>query len=118
MAFVHFCKWAWPQDAAQLLRTSILDVQAFKDAMGAKHAAPKTMNRCISSLSSFDRFLGGAAAELRLPITVPNPAHAQFISREASDAVEETRALSETRARQLMGLPGSDSLLEIREFYL
>ena len=61
--------------------------------------------------------------ELRLPITVPNPAHAQFISREASDPVDETRALSAVRARQLMGLPSGESLLELRDrailkFYL
>src|ERR1039458_3359726 len=89
-----------------------------------KHGGgPKTINRRISSLSSFYKFLSGAAAELRLPITVPNPAHAQFISRESSDPVDETRALSETRARQLMGMPAGDSLLDIRDrailkFYL
>ena len=38
--------------------------------------------------------LGAAAAELRLPINVPNPAHAQFISRESTDPREETKALS------------------------
>jgi len=123
MSFVEFKQWTWPRDAVQFLRVSILDVQSFKEAMVAGDAAPKTMNRRISSLSSFYKFLSGAAAELRLPITVPNPAHAQFISREASDAVDETRALSETRARQLMGLPSGDSLLDIRDrailkFYL
>ena len=123
MSFVDFRQWTWPRDATQLLRVSILDVQAFKDAMVAENAAPKTMNRRISSLCSFYKFLSGAAAELRLPITVPNPDHAQFISREASDAVDETRALSETRARQLMGLPSGDSLLDVRDrailkFYL
>jgi site-specific recombinase XerD len=74
-------------------------------------------------LSSFYKFLGGAAAELRLPITVPNPAHAQFIAREESDAVDETRALSETRARQLMAMVTGESLIELRDrailkFYL
>jgi integrase/recombinase XerC len=123
MSFIDFKRWSWPRDAALLLRVSILDVQAFKDAMVLEQAAPKTMNRRISSLSSFYKFLGGAAAELRLPVTVPNPAHAQFISREASDAVDETRALSETRARQLMRLPAGDSLLDVRDrailkFYL
>jgi len=123
MAFVEFCGLAWPDDSARLLRVSILDVQAFKDHMGEHGGAPKTINRRISSLSSFYKFLSGAAAELRLPITVPNPAHAQFISRESSDPVDETRALSETRARQLMGLPAGDSLLELRDrailkFYL
>jgi site-specific recombinase XerD len=123
MAFVEFCGLAWPHDSAKLLRVSILDVQAFREDMLERRAAPKTINRRISSLSSFYKFLSGAAAELRLPITVPNPAHAQFISRESSDPVDETRALSETRARQLMGMPSGDSLLDIRDrailkFYL
>jgi site-specific recombinase XerD len=123
MAFVEFRRWAWPKDSAQLLRVSILDVQAFKDYMVRHNAAPKTMNRRISSLSSFYRYLAGAAAELRLPITVPNPAHAQFIARDSSDPVDETRALSETRARQLVAMPAGDSLLDLRDrailkFYL
>lgn len=123
MAFVGFCGIAWPEDAARLLRVSILVVQGFKDRMAKHGGAPKTINRRISSLSSFYKFLGGAAAELRLPITVPNPAHAQFISRESSDPVDETRALSETRARQLLAMVPGDSLLELRDrailkFYL
>ena len=84
MAFAEFRGWAWPKDSAMLLRASILDVQAFKDHMGKLGVAPKASNRRISSLSSFYRFLSGAAAELRLPITVPNPAYAQFIARESS----------------------------------
>src|SRR3989475_4232158 len=63
----------------------------------------------------FYKYLGAAAAELRLPITVPNPAHAQFISRESTDAREETKALSATRARQLMGLPAGDSIIDFRD---
>ena len=115
MAFVEFRGWAWPDDAAQLLRASILDVQAFKDHMARHGGAPKTINRRISSLSSFYKFLHGAAAELSLPITVPNPAHAQFISRECSDPVDDTRALSETRARQLVAMVMGSSLLELRD---
>jgi site-specific recombinase XerD len=115
MAFAEFCKFAWPDDSAKLLRVSILDVQAFKEDIGKHGGAPKTINRRISSLSSFYKFLHGAAAELRLPITVPNPAHAQFISRESSDPVDETRALSETRARQLVAMVPGDSLLELRD---
>jgi site-specific recombinase XerD len=115
MAFAQFRGWAWPQDASQLLRASILDVQAFKEHMVKHGGAPKTINRRISSLSSLYKFLSGAAAELRLPITVPNPAHAQFISRESSDPVDETRALSETRARQLLAMVTGDSLLELRD---
>ena len=123
MTFGEFMEWRWPEQATAMLSASILDVQAFKDDLVKRSAAPKTINRRISSLSSFYKFLGRAAAELRLPITVPNPAHAQFISREASDAVDETRALSAARARQLMGMPAGDTLLEYRDrailkFYL
>ncbi len=115
MSFIRFVGIAWPEQASSLLSASIIDVQAFRDAMLAVNAAPKTLNRRISSLSSFFKYLGGAAAELRLPITVPNPAHAQFISRESTDAREETKALSVTRARQLMGLPSGESILGYRD---
>jgi integrase/recombinase XerC len=69
------------------------------------------------------KYLAGAAAEMRLPITVPNPAHAQFIARESSDARDETKALSSTRARQLMGLAVGEEVLDYRDrailkFYL
>src|SRR5438552_12481355 len=93
----------------------IRDVIAFRDQMISQDLAPKTLNRRISSVSSFYKYLAAAAAELRLPITVPNPAHAQFISRESTDARDETRALSATRARQLMGLPADDDLLSYRD---
>lgn len=123
MAFVQFMTWRWPRDSVELLSASILDVQAWKAQMLQQNAAPKTINRRVSSLSSFFKFLAGAAAEMRLPITVPNPAHAQFISRESSDPVDETRALSAARARQLVGMPAGDSLVEYRDrailkFYL
>lgn len=123
MAFVQFMKWNWPDDSIELLSASILDVQAWKDSMTKAAMAPKTLNRRVSSLSSFFKFLAGAAAELRLPITVPNPAHAQFISREASDPVDETRALSLARARQLLNMAKGENLLLIRDraiirFYL
>ena len=123
MAFVAFKGWRWPEDATAMLRASILDVQAFRADLLGRTAAPKTINRRISSLSSFYKYLAGAAAELRLPITVPNPAHAQFIARESSDPVDETRALSAVRARQLMSFPTGESILDLRDraiikFYL
>ena len=123
MSFVRFLGIQWPQQAPELLRVSIKDVQAFRDLLEKDGVAPKTLNRRISSVSSFYKYLAGAAAELRLPITVPNPAHAQFISRASSDPREETRALSATRARQLMGLPTGDTLIDFRDrailkFYL
>jgi integrase/recombinase XerC len=115
MAFVHFAGIRWPEESARLFAVSIKDVQAFRDAIVKRDGAPKTINRRISSLSSFYKYLAGAAAELRLPITVPNPAHAQFISRESADARDETRALSVIRARQLMSLPSGESVLEYRD---
>jgi len=123
MAFVRFLGMAWPQDSLDLLKATIGDVQLWRDRMKSQGAAAKTMNRRISSVSSFYRYLAAAAAELRLPVTVPNPAHAQFIAREPSDPRQERRALTATRARQLMGLPSGETLLDCRDrailkFYL
>ncbi len=98
MAFVAFRKITWPGDATALLRTSVAHVHAWRDHLVADEAAPKTINRRIASLSSFFKYLQAVAAELRLPITVANPADAQFLGREADDAREETRAHSATRA--------------------
>ena len=47
-----------------------------------------------------------AAAELRLPITVPNPAHAQFISRRSPLTPSRKRARCRPSAPELMGFPG------------
>src|ERR1035441_1834637 len=115
MAFVKFMGFTWPDQAMELLHVSVQDVRRFRDHLVGKNAAPKTLNRRISSLSSFYKYLAGAAAELRLPIMVPNPAHAQFISRESTDPREETRALSAARARQLVGLPTGNSVLDYRD---
>lgn len=115
MSFVRFMGFEWPRSAPDLLTVSLKNVQAFRDEMLAKNAAPKTLNRRISSLSSFYKYLGAAAAELRLPVTVSNPAHAQFIARESTDARDETRALTATRARQLMGMPADDDVLAYRD---
>jgi site-specific recombinase XerD len=115
MAFVEFMGLQWPNDANLLLSVSVKAVLDFRDAMLAESKAPKTVNRRIASLSSFYKYLQGVASEFRLPITVPNPAHAQFISRESSDPRDETKALSATRARQLMGLPSGDTVLEFRD---
>lgn len=115
MAFVRFMGIDWSQESWRLFLTSVSDVQAFRDDMVERGAAPKTLNRRISSLSSFYKYLAGCSSEMRLPITVPNPAHAQFIKRETADPRDETRSLSATRARQLMGLPAGDELLDYRD---
>jgi len=90
-------------------------VQDFRTFLLSHDAAPKTLDRLVSSLSSFYKYLAAAAAELRLPITVPNPAHAQFISRESTDPCEETRSLSAARTRQLVGLPAGNAVLDYRD---
>lgn len=115
MAFCEAASIRWPDDATRMLAVSIVDVQAFRDLMLESGLAPKTINRRIASLSSFYKYLQGAASEMRLPIVVPNPAHAQFIPRGSSDPRDETKALSATRARQLMGLPSGDTVLDFRD---
>jgi hypothetical protein len=85
MSFVRYLGLAWPADASALLTVSVAEVQAFRDWLADRGAAPKTLNHRVSALSSFYRYLGLCAAELRLPIMVPNPAHAQFIARASSD---------------------------------
>lgn len=124
MHFVRrFLRLDWPDHAADVLHVSVQTVQRYRDWLLSENAAPKTVNRRISSLSSFYKYLGAAAAELRLPIVVPNPAHSQFIPRAASDPVDETQALTAARARQLLTLPAGDALLDCRDrailkFYL
>jgi len=115
MAFVEFMQIQWPADATALFQTSVRDVHAWRDHLVAQGRAPKTLNRGVASLSSFFKYLQAAAAKLGLPITIPNPAHAQFLGRDASDPREETRALSATRARQLMGLPSGDTVFDHRD---
>ncbi len=115
MHFVEFAGISWPRDSWRMLTVSITEVLRYRDFLQELGQAPKTINRKVSSLSSFYKYLGAAAAELRLPITVPNPAHSQFIARASTDPVEETRSLSATRARQLMGLPSGDTVLDYRD---
>jgi hypothetical protein len=94
MSFVRFLGVAWPEAAPALLHVSVLDVQRFREALIEGGAANKTLNRRICSLSAFYKYLGLAAAELRLPIVVPNPASTQFIKRAKPDPRKETKALT------------------------
>jgi integrase len=82
---------------------------------GNKAKRPRLSTAASPRSRAFYKYLAGAAAEFRLPINVPNPAHAQFIARESSDPLEGTRALTATRARQLMGLPAGDGVLDYRD---
>src|SRR5688500_18955568 len=65
MTLVKFMDIDWPDRPPQLLRVSVKDVQAFRDQLRTQNAAPKTVNRRISSLSSFYKYLAAASAELR-----------------------------------------------------
>lgn len=115
MDFVELLEIRWTDESYRLLTVSISDVLRWRDRMTELHRAPKTINRRVSSLSSFYKYLGAAAAELRLPITVPNPAHAQFVSRSSHDPVRERVSLTATRARQLKGLAAGDTVLDARD---
>ncbi len=115
MAFAAFMGIDWLQSSTRMLTIKITDVLAFRGSMLERGMAPKTINRRLASLSSFYKYLAAAAAEHRLPITIPNPAHAQFVPRGSADPREETKALSVTRARQLMGLPAGDDLVDYRD---
>lgn len=121
--FVEFMKLRWPEDAAELLRVTVGDVQRWRDGLVKMNRAPKTLLRRVCSLSSFYKFLGGAAAELRLPVNLPNPAHSQFIARSSADPVVETPALTLSQARQLQEMPKGEDVLAWRDraiidFYL
>jgi integrase len=95
-----------PDESWRLLQASVADVRAWRDEMQADGQAGATLNARLSALSGFYRFMRETAAtELRLPIQVPNPAHAQFIGRESADPVEPTLPLGLTKARKLMALP-------------
>src|SRR5262245_15906149 len=115
MSFVEFMEITWPEAAIDILKVTITDVLDFRGYMFDLGMAPKTVTRRVSSLSSFYKYLAAAAAETRLPIVVPNPAHAQFVPRGSADARDETKALTATRARQLMGMPMGDNLVDYRD---
>ena len=134
MDFVEFLGIAWPEfdhgrfvgvdESWRLLQATVPMVQAWRDYLSdERNLAPNTLNRRVSSLSGFFRYMREAAAEMRLPITVPNPSHSQFISREVQDAVTPTEALTPARARQLMAMPDGETVMAYRDrailkFYL
>jgi integrase/recombinase XerC len=115
MSFTEFLGVRWPDEATRLLSITIADVESFREFMVELECAPKTINRRLASLSSFYKFLAGCASEARLPINLPNPAHAQFIRRLGNDPVRERLSLSATRARQLMSMPKGESVIECRD---
>src|SRR6058998_3934341 len=81
MTFVKFLNIRWPEDAWKIVTVSIKDVQAFRDQLIQEDKSPKTLNRRISSVSSFYKYLEAAAAEMRLPTRSPIPRMLQFVAR-------------------------------------
>jgi len=114
-AFTEYMGWQWPDESWRFLTGTINDIAAWREMMIDEEAAPKTINHRLAAVSSFYHFVSGCAAEARLPITVPNPAHVQFIKRLASSPIRETLSLNSTRARQLMGLVVGESLLDYQD---
>ena len=127
MDFIEFIDIPWPQladdgklvgqdDSWRLLQVTVQQVQSWRDYSDEeRNLAPLTLNRRLSSLSGFYRYIREAAAHLRLPITVPNPAHSQFIGRESQDPVNPTEAISATRVRQLFALPDGEDVTAYRD---
>ena len=92
MDFVKFLRIRWPKESIHLVTVSVTDVLEFRDAMEQADKVPKTINRRITSLSSFYKYLQAVASEARLPIVVSNPAHAQFIALGALPTLAKKRS--------------------------
>lgn len=115
MTFVEFMAWHWPNEAGRILAGTIPDVQAWRSAMIEAGYAPKTINHRLAAVSSFYQFLAGCAAEMRLPLVVPNPCHVQFIARLKDAPKHETLSLTPTLVRQLMGLVIGETVKEYQD---
>ncbi len=120
--FIEFLGIDWPDESWRLLSVSVERVRAWRDFLTGdpddpdSGQAPATVNARISALSNFYGFLREtASSELKLPIQVPNPAHAQFIGRSKPAPRTPTRALTRTLAHKLMSLPHGDSALAVRD---
>ncbi|XP_020904339.1 uncharacterized protein LOC110242666 [Exaiptasia diaphana] len=114
MCFVERMGWQWPRDAVRFLSVSVLDVQDYRDWLQSEYSA-KTVNRRLSSLSSWFKYLSASAAELRLPINIPNPAHAQFIPRGQAEPEKPAQALGLGTVRKLLTLPEGDDPVSLRD---
>jgi len=113
--FIGFAGITWPEQASDLFSITVAQVHAYRDWMIARDDAPKTINRRISSLSGFFRFLREVAAELRLPIQLANPADKEFVPRDNPDPVEERLHFSAAKARQLFSMPDGENVLSYRD---
>jgi len=124
MHFVRFVGINWPNEDWKLLQCAVPDVQEWRNFMvKTEGRAPKTVLRRVTSLSRFFEYMREQAAEFRLPIIVPNPAHKNHIPREDAEAVTPTKELTFSRVRQLKELAAGETVLAYRDraiifFYL
>ena len=89
--------WVTRRQSLRILAT-IKDVQAFRDDLVARDAAPKTLNRRISCVSSFYKHLGATAGE---------PAVADHGSQPCSRPVHRPQSTSPGREQGPLGNPGT-----------
>ena len=116
LSFIEFLGIDWPKNSHEFLAATVPDVRAWRDELAAAGRAPATLNARLSALSGFYRFMREVSVtELKLPIQVPNPAHAQFIGRESPEPVSPTSALTLSKAKRLLAFPSRDHLLKADE---
>ncbi|MEL6310943.1 MAG: site-specific integrase, partial [Pseudomonadota bacterium] len=118
--FIEFLGIDWDERSHEFLQVTVPDVQAWRDSMQAEGQAPATLNSRISAVSRFYKFMRELAAELRLPMVPPNPAHPVFIKRQTVEAVQPTAALTRSLGHKLLSLPsasdeGMDEVLAARD---
>lgn len=112
--FIAFLGFRWPKEDYRFIRdVSVRDVQAWRDHLEAKGTAPSTLNHRISALSRLYAFLGSQAAELRLPILLPNPANTTFIKRNTPKP--RRQALTLNLLHHLFAMPEWDSVIAWRD---
>jgi site-specific recombinase XerD len=114
-SFIRFAGIQWPEEAVGLFAITVGQVHAYRAWLLDRRDAPKTINRRLSSLSGFFKFLREVAAEMRLPIQVANPAEKEFVARDPADPVEERRHFPAAKARQLFSLPAGETVLDYRD---
>lgn len=115
LQFCSFLELDWEKRPWEALKVTVLDVRRFRDHMVELERAPKTIHGRLACLSSFYRYLGAAASEMRLPVVVPNPAAAKLVGWGESDAVQPTPSISVARMRKLLAATAGDTVVEKRD---
>lgn len=115
LQFTKFLELDWNKQPWDALRVTVLDVRRFRDHLAGCGRAPKTIHGRLACLSSFYRYLGAAASEMRLPMVVPNPAGAKLVGWGESDAVTPTPSISIARMRKLLASTEGDTVIQQRD---